>query len=306
MSELDITRLIIEKTEVDEETAKLSDSICTGNQKKSWFHKGTLFIDSNSAKIVFEIKLRNKQVADTVFGPVTIYEDTSTAQLIGFIGDDCLVQAYVASSENEIYKLLGAFITVLANMELLRVLIANEICSLIPRGFTVAYQPELVAELGESIIKTSDKELFDINPLACLAQFNNPEIPELDCEVFITLSEAGREYFKNETFGIITSAKCNVRVKLKKSEIPGLFSQEVVKVPQQKVKCIFNSESSPLEIDFTVSPAILFRDGVAVDAFINMDNVEGVPVFIGNFLKREVNSNQQAKQAIVDFINSLA
>jgi hypothetical protein len=302
---IDITRLIVERTDIDEEARKLAKSICTGNERKSWLHKVTVSILPNELTVQFQVKLRNQQgwyVKNPVTGEMvrvgTAYSDTSTVKFTGFMGSSCAIQAYTVTSANAVYRLLGAFATLLVNSQPLQLVLVSEVCPLLQRRFDSSF-----IQISDEDLALTEEELFQYSAEDCLEAFQDINRDVVECTVPIFLTDSGKEHIRRKTFGVIVDAECDFRFSVKRSEIPGWFDEDLIRVPEQHIICRLITSGDAIEISFTISPTIWINGNQAVRASVNMDDVVGVPSYIGNILKEIVNSNDQLNNGLVDFVN---
>lgn len=166
----------------------------------------------------------------------------------------------------------------------IRNFITQKICSQIPA----------TAQAAES--------LFTYNLDQCVASLGNPVV---ECNIPVSLTDKGKETIKDESFGIILDAQCNIEVKFKKQDLLGrIIGDDSIAIPPQGISCTLTTNGGPLDIEFLVAPVIKFSaEGRAVSASIGLDDVQGIPAFIGKIIARYVNTSQDLSNAIVEFIN---
>jgi len=316
MAYLDITKLVIEQTDVDEEAAKLASSVCQGNERKSWLNKVEVYIDPNGARIVIEIRLQNRHAIWVGVGrfkkKVVVYSDTFNVKFTAFLNSDCTLGGYVATSENAVWQVLGAFATLLANNPHLSGAITSKICPLlsnVPAGFAENSKSIELATpvLPNASVVIEDADLYSIDYGSCLEDIQDANSDKIVCSVLITLTSNGKERIKESTYGIVTSLTFQQNINLQKSSLTGIFKETVIQLPRVEIEIVINPESPDgrLPVSANVAPSVSLLNGVAVDASINMSGTEGLPAFLAARLEREVNDNGQIRRAIVDFINSL-
>ena len=303
----DITQLILEKTDIGSEASKLAESVCVGNERSSWLDRATADIRPNEVVIQFDVKLRNRSgiyIRNPVNGnnvrTGTAFSDTSTAKFTGFMGADCTVQAYTVTSANEIYQLLGAFATLLVNSPLLKLVLVSEICPML--GNKGMRNNSLIA-FGKDEFRLGKEEEFQFDTEQCEIAFRNAGDNVINCTIPVSLTEAGKKRVTEDTYGVIVDGKADVVLNVKRSDIPSWFREDFIHIPQQHVAAILSTNEEPIPIDFTISPIVRIENRRAVSASINMDNVTGVPSYIGNILKNKVNNNESLNQGLVDFVN---
>ena len=312
MAYYDITQLVIAETDIDEQVARLKDDVCIGNEKGSWLNKVEAYIDPGSAKIVIEVRLRNRHVWDTPFGKVVAYSDTFSVWFTGIVDSNCIVGAYVVTSSNEVWKVLGGFATLLVNSSGLSILITNKICPLIGIAPSALLDQATIDEYATpslsnvtASLETSD--LFRIDYSSCIPNIADPASAKIKCVVSLSLSDAGKEQFREATYGILTSLSCEIPIDLLKSDLTGIFKQNQIVLPRLALEIVLNPESQNgrLPINTKLDTTVAFMDSVAINATIRISETEGIPVFLAGRLEREVNGNRQIPLAIVNFVNSL-
>lgn len=301
----DITQLIIEETNIDEEAARLADSICTGNEKKSWLHKATATIRPNGVGVQFQVKLRN-QHAWFARNPIsgrrvrvgTAYSNTSTVKFTGYMGRSCEIQAYTVTSANEIYAVLGVFASLLASNGPLNLLLVEKVCSMI--GGRNDALTNISFDASDELTGEDD---YNYDTSTCLAKFQDPEVPVIECDIPITLTPAGKQRIKNMTFGVFVDAYCDISINVKRAEIPLWIQEDHIRIPQQTIECDLVTTDETIRIDFTVSPQVMIENRRAVNASLNMDDVSGIPSYLGERLANEVNNNEQINRTMINFVN---
>jgi hypothetical protein len=304
----DITALILAKTDIGKQAANLAKDVCVGNERKSWLDKATAEIRPDGAVIQFHVRLRNQSgvyVRNPMSGDNvrvgTAFSDTSTAKFTGFMGADCTVQAYTVTSVNEIYQVLGAFATLLVNSGPVKLVLVSEICPMVHRR----ERPDThLIKFSSADFKSGDEEKFKIDADQCRAAFNQISQNLIQCKSTVTLTDAGKKDLQEKTYGVIVDAKADIFLNIKRSEIPSWFRENFIHIPQQHIAAVLSTNEEPLPIDFTIAPIVTIVNRRAVSASINMDNVTGVPSYIGDYLKNEVNSNDQLNRQMVDFVNN--
>ncbi len=303
----DITALILAKSDVGNQAAKLADSVCVGNERSSWLDRATVTIRPTDLIVEFDIKLRN-QAGIYVKNPITgknvrvgtAFSDTSTAKLTGFMGSSCAIQAYTVTSANAIYQVLGVFATFLVNSGPLKLVLTNDVCKMLHRQALTS--TDFVRFSAHELASSAQDDLT-YNLDCCLKAFQDISNDVIDCTVPIALTDQGKKDILQQTYGIIVDAKSNFNLHVRRGEIPGWFQEDAIRVPQQHVECLLSTNDQPLNIDFTVAPVVNIVNHKAVNATVNMDNVTGIPSYLGEILKSKVNSNQQLCNSIVDFVN---
>ena len=285
----DITALILAKTDIGKQAANLAESVCVGNERKSWLDKATAEIRPNGAVIQFHVRLRNQSgiyVRNPISGDNvrvgTAFSDTSTAKFTGFMGADCTVQAYTVTSANEVYQVLGVFATLLVNSPLLKLVLVSEICPMVHRK---EWPDTHLIKFSSADFQSGDKDKFNVDAGQCLAAFNQMNQNLIQCKSTVTLTDAGKKKLQEKTYGVIVDAKADIFLNIKRSEIPSWFHENFIHIPQQHIAAVLSTNEEPLPIDFTIAPIVSIANRRAVPALDQMDNVTGVPSYIGDYRK---------------------
>jgi hypothetical protein len=308
MARFDVTRLVIKKTNIGKEINKLKESICTGNQRASWLEKAYLYVEPpNSSRFELIIKLRNRQIWESPLGDVTVYSDTRTAKCTAAVDSNCLVGAYIITSTNDIYKYLAAFATVLSFNDSLNMLITDKLCSLI-KGQSLVGESESI--VTPSLQAYGDRS-FELSMILaefqeCSLQMRDVNRQLLDCTVNLSLNEIGKSFIQDKTYGCITSLESRVRVCFRKEELVGSLGSEYIQLPEAPIEMVINPDYEPgrLMVTANVHPIIFFSGRHATVAYLNMNNIEGIPAFLAEILELEINNSAATGQIIVDFVNA--
>lgn len=295
MAKIDITAALLQETDINSIIKDNIQPLLLGNAKNAYLQSAYVDIVNSSAAVEINVRCRNKQrtcvdvplVGEKCF---TAYEDNFTVTFSGLIpnSQECRVKNISISTANEIYKVLGGVVTLLASSPTIESYLSREICSKIP-----------VAQAGEQVT-----ELFTYDISTCLASLASEVI---SCQVPVTLTDAGRTVVREETFGILTNLSSIVTISFRKQDLLGrIIRDDSVAFPPQKIDCNLDTNGGPLEISFLVAPSIRFSsEGKAVSASVGLSAIQGVPAFIGNVLARYVNTSPKLSAAIVGYVNQI-
>lgn len=145
---------------------------------------------------------------------------------------------------------------------------------------------------------------FNADTSNCERELRNILAPDFSCLVPVNLTNKGQTKFLRETFGIIKDMKCNIEIFIEKRSIFGeIIGENSISIPPQNFSCNLATNGDPLNIDFTVAPAILLENNTATQASMNLDNVEGIPQFLGNTVEKFVNNNKDLEKSLIDVVN---
>lgn len=295
MAKIDITAALLQETDINSIIKDNIEPVLLGNASNAYLQSAYVDIVNSTAAVELNVRCRNKHrtcVDVPLVGKqcFTAYEDNFTVTFSGVIpnSQECRVTNISISSANEIYKVLGGVVTLLASSSTIGDYLSREICSKIP----LAQANEQAAELFT----------FDIKP--CLASLASEVV---SCQVPVSLTDAGQTLVREETFGILNNLNSIVSISFRKQDLLGrIIRDDSVSFPPQRIDCNLDTNGGPLEISFLVAPSIRFSaDGKAVSASVGLSAIQGIPVFIGNVLARYVNTSSELSVAIVDYVNRI-
>jgi hypothetical protein len=293
MTTIDMTLALLQGTEIDTIIKDNINPLLLGNEKDAWLESAFVDIVNSSADLTINVRCRNKQrtCVPYPFGGekcFTMYEDHFTISFQGAIpnSQQCSVSSYSVTTQNEIYKVLAAVVDILVNNPTIKDFITGKICSQIPAV--------------EGILAANSLFTFDTNQ--CVAALGKPVV---ECNLPVNLTEVGKNTFAGESFGIILDASCNIGITFNKQDLLGrVIRDDSIAIPPQNISCTLTTNGGPLVISFTVAPIIKFSgDGKAESASIGLNNVQGIPAFLGRVLAKYVNTSQELSSAIIEFVN---
>lgn len=287
---IDITPALLQETEIDKIIQDNIKPLLLGNERNAYLESAFVEIVNSTADVTINVRCRNKQRTCVPFiggrRCFTAYEDNFTVSFKGFIpnSQECNVSSYSITTANEIYRVLAEVVNILVANPSIKSFITQKICSQIPAA----------AQAAEPLFT------FDISQ--CVASLGNPVV---ECNVPVALADEGKRTIKDESFGIVLDANCNIAIKFNKQDLLGrVIRDDSIAIPPQEISCTLTTNGSPLKIDFLVAPVINFSsEGKATSASIGLSNVQGIPAFIGNVIARYVNTSQDLSNAIIEFIN---
>lgn len=291
MTTIDITQALLQETEIDKVIQDNIKPLLLGNEKKAFLQSAFVEIVNSIAEVTINVRCRNKQRTCVNIPLVgrecfTAYEDNFTVSFKGIIpnSQECNVSSYSITTANEIYKVLAGVVNILVANPTIKSFITQKVCSQIPA----------VAQAAEPLFT------FDISQ--CVASLGNPVV---ECNVPVALTDEGKRTIQDESFGIVLDANCNIAIKFNKQDLLGrVIRDDSIAIPPQEISCTLTTNGGPLDIEFLVAPVIKFSaEGRAVSASIGLDDVQGIPAFIGKIIARYVNTSQDLSSAIVEFIN---
>jgi hypothetical protein len=292
MTTIDITSALLQETEIDSIIKDNIRPLLLGNAKDAWLDNAFADIVNSSAVLTINVRCRNKQrtCISIPFGGeecFTLYEDNFTVSFQGAIPDSqqCNISSYSITTQNEIYKVLAGVANILVDNPTVKDFITRKVCSQVSplENFTA-------------------NSLFTFDASQCVASLGNPEV---QCNLPIQLTDEGKNTFRDESFGIITDANCNIGIKFNKQDLLGrVIRDDSIAIPPQNISCTLTTNGGPLVISFTVAPVIKFSsEGKAESASVGLNDVQGIPTFLGKILSKYVNTSQELSNAIVEFVN---
>ena len=159
-----------------------------------------------------------------------------------------------------------------------------------------------------------------VSPLAHSAEDAKPPSP--DCfEAF--LSETGEEIrcvfptrmsadekaeIEKVTRGLLKDASCEVEIKLPRklvAEALAATGDHVFEAPAQNSRCEVVTSKATFPVAMTFAPKVTFKEGIAIEATPNLDNVTGMPKALWWPVAYWVNSSSMIEDTTLKIVNAV-
>lgn len=142
----------------------------------------------------------------------------------------------------------------------------------------------------------------------CFEQFLEGTGEEIACIFPTRMSADEKSEAEKYTRGLLKDASCEVRIKLPRKLVADALAatgDHVFEAPEQKSHCEVVTSKATFPVDMTFAPKVTFKEGVAVEATPNLDNVTGVPKALWWPVAYWVNSSNMIEETTLKIVNAV-
>ena len=163
-----------------------------------------------------------------------------------------------------------------------------------------------VALLPASPARSADEPKADAPD--CFEEFLNGTSEEIACVFPTRMSDDEKAEAEKYTRGLLKDASCAVQVRLPRKLIADALAatgDHIFEAPAQKSHCEVVTSKATFPVDMTFAPKVTFKDGIAVEATPNLDNVTGVPKALWWPVAYWVNASSMIEDATLKIVNAV-
>ncbi len=142
----------------------------------------------------------------------------------------------------------------------------------------------------------------------CFEEFLDGTAEEIACTFPTRMSADEKAEAEKYTRGLLKDASCVVEIKLPRKLIADALAatgDHVFEAPAQKSKCEVVTSKATFPVAMTFAPKVTFKEGIAVEATPNLDNVTGVPKALWWPVAYWVNSSNMIEDATLKIVNAV-
>jgi hypothetical protein len=142
----------------------------------------------------------------------------------------------------------------------------------------------------------------------CFQAFLEEAGEEIRCVFPTRMSADEKAEVEKVTRGLVKDASCEVRIALPRKLVADALAatgDHVFEAPAQKSHCEVETSKATFPVDMTFAPKVTFKEGVAVEATPNLDNVTGVPKALWWPVAYWVNSSSMIEETTLRIVNAV-
>ena len=142
----------------------------------------------------------------------------------------------------------------------------------------------------------------------CFEAFLNETGEDIVCVFPTRLSADERTEVRKVTRGLLQDASCEVAIKLPRKPVAEALAatgDHVFEAPKQKSRCEIKTKTATFPVEMTFAPKVTFKDGIAIEATPNLDNVTGVPKALWWPVAYWVNSSNMIEETTLKIVNAV-
>ncbi len=142
----------------------------------------------------------------------------------------------------------------------------------------------------------------------CFEEFLNGTAEEIACTFPTRMSADEKAEAEKYTRGLLKDASCVVEIELPRkliAEALAATGDHVFEAPAQKSHCEVVTSKATFPVAMTFAPKVIFKEGIAIEATPNLDNVTGVPKALWWPVAYWVNSSNMIEDATLKIVNAV-
>ena len=142
----------------------------------------------------------------------------------------------------------------------------------------------------------------------CFDEFLNGSGADILCSFPTRMSADEKAEVEKLTRGYFKDASCDVAIKMPRKLVADALAatgDHVFEAPAQKSRCEVVTSKATFPVEMTFAPKVVFKDGVAIEATPNLDNVTGVPKALWWPVAYWVNSSNMIEDTTLKIVNAV-
>lgn len=142
----------------------------------------------------------------------------------------------------------------------------------------------------------------------CFDEFLNAKGTDIVCTFPTRMSADEKVEVEKVTRGYLKDASCDVAIKMPRRLLADALAatgDHVFEAPAQKSHCEVVTLKATFPVEMTFAPKVVFKDGIAIEATPNLDNVTGVPKALWWPVAYWVNSSNMIEETTLKIVNAV-